>query len=164
MDKRDFNRFFKTELKDRWPQWEPTDTQIRDVFDWLEPYSYEQARSAVVQARQENNWRDPNLPRILELCRQMQKSGRSKTNVPAYAVFMDGMMKTFYYQLEGLLDIDDGVGQSIKDRLTSYLIAENHFVNHGRFVVFVGENNFYAACRLSEQNRAEYKNAARESA
>lgn len=156
MKKNEIERFIKFELQGRWDGWEPTPAQAHDLQVWLEQFTYAQAQTAASQIRYEDNYNKPNLGRIAELCKRMTQEKRSTTHVPAYAVFEDGMLKTFYFELMGLVDVTDAAGQKIKDALEYHLRAENHFANHGGFTVFVGENNYKLAVSLSEQNREEW--------
>ncbi len=162
MNSNELKQFIQLELKDRWRKWNPTDTEIKDIKAWFEPFTIGQASKAAMQVKQEqitDKW-EPDISKILSICKRMEQSGKSTTHVSTTAVWDDGFWKDFQYPMPGLVEVDAERGDAIRHEILRYLIDGRHFMEHGleNIEVFVGIENRGKAMELSEQRRQGRRN------
>lgn len=158
MNKTELKQFVKLELQDRWKRWFPTDAELKDVFAWFEPFTTEQAIKAATQVKQEqttDRW-EPDIPKILSICKQMTEVKKTVTHVNCIAVLDDGLMVDFWTPLAGLVELDAERASNIQHGVLRYIVDNRHYANHGleNVAVFVGEENRKYAIELSEQRKA----------
>ncbi|MBP7053098.1 MAG: hypothetical protein KBE65_18995 [Phycisphaerae bacterium] len=87
-------RFIEEEVKGLYPQWEPTDAELRAWMSRLAPLDYGRARAAIQAcfSEQATNFRRPVLGRFLEHARSLsrgEKGRESRSSDPTTNVFME---------------------------------------------------------------------------
>jgi hypothetical protein len=161
MKQSEIKQFIEFELKGRWKNWLPTPVEVRDIHNLFEKFSPEQARAAALQYKTENGF-EPNIGKIAAICDQMKTERKTQTKIPCFVVYADGMLKTFWHEVSGLVQLDMALAEDISRQISFYLTNENHFPKHGEFVVFVGEQNENEARNLSWERKGVRVNAVQQ--
>lgn len=149
----ELKQFIQFDLKDRWPKWTPSDTTIKDVASWFKQYAFDIASKAAQQHKQSfgGAW-EPDISKILSICKDMVRSHKSTTDVRVIAVYDDGLRLSCVFQLTGLIEVTDDIYADCMAKYRYYLINENHYTQHGieDLRLFINERD---ANELSDQRQ-----------
>jgi hypothetical protein len=142
MLKQQVDTLIEKELIGRWPEWTPTEAQIRDARDWFSGFEYDFVVDEIKKHREDSNLKCPNIGKIYRVCKNGKK-GVAVTQTPCYAVFDSGYIHTVVIY-SGQTENE---GQ-IEARARIWF-CNPYFESRGNYTLFIGESNMRAAQKLS---------------
>lgn len=141
----EIKRLIDTEMIGRWPEWEPTQAQARDIYDWFSGYSYEVVAAAVQKHKADNHFKTPSIGKIYGICKTT-KTALGKRSIPATAVFYGtGHRYTIWVEV-----LDTDVFQDRIEFACKQILEKPEFNKWGsNYILFIGEENQHLAIRKS---------------